>query len=397
MTGTAVCPACDAPASREFMSWPSVPVHSCLLVDDAASARRFPRGDLRLCVCGACGFVFNADFDSRHSDYSPRYEETQGFSPHFRDFVEALAKEWVDRYGLRGKRVVEIGCGKGEFLVALAAQGIGHGTGIDPGVHPERIEPGRGSERLTWVQGFFPADLPDLDADAVVCRHTLEHVPDVAGFMRLVRAALGDRVDTVVLFELPDVLRVLREGAFWDVYYEHCSYFSAGSLARLFRRSGFEVLDVRRAYDDQYLLVEARPAASAGSTGAPLPVEDDLGDVLSAVDGFAAAVDTVTRTWRTELADRARAGESVVIWGSGSKGVAFLAALGPHADDVAFAVDINPYKQGRYMAGSGHRIDGPGRLTDSPPSLVVAMNPVYVDEIRAELDSLGVRADLRAV
>src|SRR5690606_5558175 len=66
----------------------------------------------------------------------------------------------------------------------------------------------------------------------------------------------------LVLFEVPDVGRILRERAFWDIYYEHCSYFTAGSLAGLFRRVGFEVLDVEHAFGGQYLLLLARPAGT---------------------------------------------------------------------------------------------------------------------------------------
>ena len=79
-----------------------------------------------------------------------------------------------------------------------------------------------------------------------------------------------------MLFELPDVRRVLDEVAFWDVYYEHCSYFSAGSLARLFRATGFEVLDLALDYDDQYLLLEARPSAVRRRPARRCRLEDDL-------------------------------------------------------------------------------------------------------------------------
>lgn len=63
--------------------------------------------------------------------------------------------------------------------------------------------------------------------------------------------------------ELPDVTRILREVAFWDVYYEHCSYFSAGSLARLFTTKEFDVTEVFLALDDQYLLLYADPSEGA--------------------------------------------------------------------------------------------------------------------------------------
>ncbi|MBW3547775.1 MAG: methyltransferase domain-containing protein [Actinobacteria bacterium] len=371
----------------------SIPANSCLLLADRAEAEGFQRGSMRLSFCRGCGFVANTRFDPSLAEYSSRYEETQAFSQRFVDFAAGLAKRWVDKYDLHGKDVLEIGCGKGEFLTLMVEHGAGRGTGIDPGVNAERAE--GSADRITWIADFYSERYSHLAADAVVCRHTLEHIQPVGEFMRSVRRAIGERTDTVVLFELPDVLRVLREVAFWDVYYEHCSYFSAGSLARLFRATGFEVLDLALDYDDQYLLIEARPS-SGQPDGPRFDLEDDLGALSEAVDHFGSAYPDKLREWKADL-DRLRAGGAkAVIWGSGSKGVAYLNGLG--ADDlIEYAVDINPFKHGMYMAGTGQRIVAPEFLREYRPEMVIAMNPVYVDEIQRDLDALGVDARLVAV
>ena len=54
--------------------------------------------------------------------------------------------------------------------------------------------------------------------------------------------------------------RILKEAAFWDVYYEHCSYFGEASLSRLFGQTGFVVRRVWTGYDDQYLMIASSPA-----------------------------------------------------------------------------------------------------------------------------------------
>ncbi|WP_205856864.1 class I SAM-dependent methyltransferase [Phytoactinopolyspora endophytica] len=392
------CPACGSTATRAFYECGGVPVHSCLLVEDQQTALEFPRGELDLALCTACGFAFNRRFDPSHNAYSSDYEETQGFSPLFREFIQDLAAQWVQRHGLEGKKVVEIGCGKGEFLAEMVRAGVASGVGVDPGVHPERIDDDV-ADRLSWVKGFFPQDYPVLDADAVICRHTLEHIAPVEEWMRTVRAAIGDRTGTAVLFELPDVRRVLEEGAFWDVYYEHCSYFSTGSLARLFRRTGFEILRQWTAYDGQYLIIEARPTMNDESGLSPIfaIIEDDIAAVSEAADRFATAHAEMIGRWRVRLREVADAGGQSVIWGSGSKGVAFLAALGDDAPLVNAAVDINPFKHGRYMAGSGHRIVAPKELADIRPDLVIAMNPAYLDEIGRDLTDLEITTHLEAV
>jgi SAM-dependent methyltransferase len=389
------CPACGGTQLDPFHAKDGVPSHSCLLLADEAAARAFPKGDLRIARCAGCGFIMNTAFDPARNQYSTRYEETQAFSARFQDFARNLAKRWVDKYDLYGRSVLEIGCGKGEFLVHMVEQGAGSGIGIDPGVRPERID-SPVADQLTWITDFYSARYAQLAADAVVCRHTLEHIAPVGDFMRTIRAALGDRTDVPVLFELPDVLRVLTEAAFWDVYYEHCSYFSAGSLARLFRATGFEVLDVSLDYDDQYLLIEARPS-TVPAPGEPLPIENDMAALRTGVRHFQRELDATVQRW-SELVRRVHErGGRAAIWGSGSKGVAFLATLGRAADLIEYAVDINPYKHDMFMAGSGHRIVPPERLREDPPDLLVVMNPIYREEIAAELTRLGVETEVRAV
>jgi SAM-dependent methyltransferase len=368
-------------------------VHSCRLVATRPEAETFPRGKLRLAFCSGCGFITNTAYEPELQSYFESYEETQGFSPRFRQFMGDLAQRWVDRYDLKGKDVLEIGCGKGEFLLSMCELTGGRGVGIDPAIVFERIS-SPAAERVRFIKDLYDERYADLAGEAVICRHTLEHIHPVADFLRLIRRSLDSHPETVVLFELPDALRVLRECAFWDIYYEHCSYFTPGSLARLFRATGFEVLAVELDYDDQYILVEAVPQGDGGSTTSP--IEEQPEAVAAAVAEFTRNLAAVQERWRTELGRVRSAGGTTAVWGSGSKGVAFLTTLGL-ADEVSAVVDINPYKQGKYMAGTGHEIVAPDALRTVQPELVVAMNPVYLDEIQHELDALGIAARLEAV
>ena len=369
-----------------------IPVHSCRLVGTRAEAVEFPTGSLRLALCGTCGFIANLDYEKELQSYFVAYEETQGFSPRFREFMRDLARRWIDRYDLRGKRVLEIGCGKGEFLATMCELGVGSGVGVDPAIVPERVS-SPAADRLTFVRDLYDERYAHLTGDAIICRHTLEHIDDVAAFMRIIRGSLADDSQTVILFELPDALRVLRECAFWDVYYEHCSYFTPGALAQLFRSSGFDVLDVELDYDDQYILLEARVGEPSGDR---LPLEERPEDVAAAVSHFVRELDAVQQRWRRELDAVRAAGGRTLLWGNGSKAVSFLTTLSV-GDEVSHVVDINPYKHGKFIAGTGHEIVPPEAVRELRPDLVIAMNPIYLDEIGRDLERLGVTTRLEAV
>jgi SAM-dependent methyltransferase len=387
------CPSCDARGLEVFHEQESIPVQSVRLLRTRVEALAFPCGSLRLGFCPACGFITNTAYDPALQDYGESYEETQGFSPTFNAWATELARTWVERYGLQGKDVLEIGSGKGDFLISMVEQGAGRGVGIDPSFVEDRVD-SPAAERITFIKDYYSEAYGHLTGDAVVCRHTLEHIHPTGDFMEIVRRSLDDRLDTVVLFEVPDVLRVLREVAFWDVYYEHCSYFTAGSLARLYRRAGFEVLELSLEYDGQYILIEGRPASEPLSAAHPL--EDPVEQVADEVRGFARRFAATREHWRDRLSSARAEGRRIVIWGGGSKGVSFLTTLGVQ-DEVGYVVDVNPYKQGMYMAASGHEVVSPAFLKEYQPDLVVVMNPVYVREIDAELSSLDVAAELVAL
>ncbi|MCB0995654.1 MAG: methyltransferase domain-containing protein [Acidimicrobiales bacterium] len=391
-TNTWACPACGAPATTVVYEQDGIPVNSMLLLDEADDAHRFPTASMRLVLCNGCGFLFNAAFDAELAEYSGRYEASQAYSARFNDFAVGLATRWIQTHDIRNRTVLEIGCDKGDFLALMCELGPNSGIGVDPAAAASRQAGSPAADRMEFIADFYDERFGHLDADVVICRHTLEHIQPVEQFMSTIRRAIGDRTDTLVLFELPDVVRVLEDLAFWDVYYEHCSYFSLGSLARLFRRTGFEVLHLETDFDDQYLMIEARPS-TVPAVGVPLPVEDDLGRIEKAATRFHERCGASIQSWRDGVRARLGRGERVVIWGGGSKGVAYLSALG-FGDALPYAVDINPHKQGKYLAGSGVLVVGPEFLTEYEPSLVIAMNPIYCDEIRAELDRLGVAAEV---
>lgn len=390
-----VCPACRSIGMSVFYEVKNVPVNSVLLVMNREEALNFQTGDIALAVCPACGFISNIAFDEALTQYTARYEATQGYSPTFNKFHEALARDLIERYDLHGKDIIEIGCDKGDFITMLCEMSDNRGIGFDPAYVPGR-HPSSAADRLTFIPDFYSEKYTDYAADFICCKMTLEHIPDVGDFIDTVRRSIGDKPDTVVFFQIPNGRYVLCDVAFWDIYYEHCSYFTKGSLARLFRANGFEVKDLWTVYDDQYLMIEARPAEAAPSPTS-LPEEETPAETLGMVDFFVEHYEAKRDNWRAELTRMKASGQKVVLWGGGSKGVAFLTTLDQTLADIGYAVDINPIKTGTFMAGTGQEIVAPSFLNEYRPDAVIIMNPVYREEITRDLAAMGLSPEIRTL
>lgn len=387
------CPNCGHHELSVFYEVRNVPVHSCLMMSSQEEALDFPCGDVVLGFCDHCGFITNTEFDSKWSAYAPNYEDQQSFSPTFNKFSLKLANNLIDKYDLHNKDIIEIGCSKGDFLLLLCELGNNRGVGIDPSVVPGRVE-SEAADRVTFIQDYYSEKHAEYVGDFICCRHTLEHIQPTSEFIKTVRKSIGDRKNTVVVFEIPDNTRVLRDQAFEDIYYEHCSYFSPGTLARLFRSSGFEVTDLYCDYGDQYLLIEARPVSIPAENLHPF--EETVEQVAQDVQQFSEKIESKLQYWKQYLAEAQAKQEKVVVWGSGSKCVAFLTTL-QTVDKIEYAIDINPHRHGKFIPGVGKEIMAPEFLKTYQPDKVIVMNAIYCDEISTMLKDMGVSTEVVAI
>ena len=389
------CPVCFNQDLPVFLELEGLPVHCNLLWPSREAALTAPRGDMRLGFCHECGMIYNTAFDPSRMAYTQAYENSLHFSPVFQGYAQELATRLIEKYHLCGKDIVEIGCGKGEFLSMLCEGGQNRGFGFDTSYDSDRD--GNGAARnITFIRDFYSvAYAEEYPADFICCRQVLEHIQNPREFLLQLRQAIGDRHQTAVFFEVPNVFYTIRDFGIWDILYEHCSYFSPSSFSRLFQETGFAVRYVYPTFGGQFLCLEAFPVDTVSSHATDMATEE-LGQLSSLISEFGDNYRDKVVTWREDTCQLFKQEKRVVVWGAGTKGVMFLNTL-KIDDQVRYVVDINPHKQGMYVAGTGQRIVPPEFLREYQPDIVLLMNPIYRDEIRGMIHQLGVAAEVVAI
>lgn len=384
-----MCPVCRGTKSLGFERRPRVPLLQNRVWPDATSARAAPEGALDMRVCETCGFVWNGAFDSTRNIYDEAYDNDQMQSPHFREHTDAMLRAILEGLPQRPVHLVEVGCGQGAFIARLACEArprFASLTGFDPAW--------RGEHDISGVRlhncYFGPQALPLIGApaEAVVSRHTIEHVPDPLAFLETMRASMSEDREARLFLETPDIEWIFRNFQLQDLFYEHCSLFSPDSIATALEAAGFEPIRISKVFGEQYLWAEARPgarmAAGQGSREAP-------GALGAEAARFAERRKEIIDAWRSLV--EARAGVSDVwLWGASSKGVTFAALVDPDARWLKGAIDINPNKAGRFMPVTGLPIAAPEALRGG--DVVIVMNPNYKAEIARDIERMGKRAEI---
>ena len=309
------CTVCNSENTQPLCELVGMPVNIGIQWSTQTQAQQCPRGDIRLTFCNDCGHIWNVAFDPQLLDYTESYDNSLQFSAYYRDYAHTLATSLIEKYDLYDKDIIEIGCGNGDFLRLICTLGNNRGVGFDTSYsgHPNGK---KDTEQVIFIRDFYSERYSAYGTDLVCCRQVLEHIDRPAEFLATLRNSIDNRFETVIFFEVPTAAYIFRELSVWDIIYEHCSYFSPGSLARLFTEFGFQICDLSETYRGQYITLEARPTDSA------VNAEEwyDVQTVRSAAINFAVAYDRRIADRRKSLQQIMDTGQKAVIWGGGAEG-----------------------------------------------------------------------------
>jgi methyltransferase family protein/C-methyltransferase-like protein len=379
------CPICaNGDANLVLTARQNIPTLQNVALKHLADATGFPTGTLTMMRCKQCEFVWNADFEADKISYDDGYNNDVTYSGYYVAHLEAMADRIINAVPANEPiHYVEIGCGEADFLRLVVERAGGRcvsATGFDPSFTGERNLPDGAVVHKT----FFGPDQVGLipEATNIICsRHTIEHVPDVHGFVSALAAPMTTKARRLFI-ETPDANWILRQTAFQDFFYEHCSIYTPAAMARILADYGLAA-ETTPVYDGQYMWTEAQLSAD-------IPPPDVTGGYSLAKDYIEKST-AMLANWDGFIQERVPFGP-VAVWGAASKGVTFtllLAQMQGGQAGIACAIDLNEAKQDCFMPISGTPIVSPKAAQDMGVATVIIMNPNYTDEIKQMATDMG--------
>jgi len=384
--GDGVCTVCGGDKFVDFLELKDIPAQDGVIWPTREEALNAPKGDITLSLCLNCSFVGNRKFEPELLKFTG-YNVSSEYSPMFRKFIETLAAGLIERHGIRNKTVIDIGCGNGFFLKTICSLGGNKGMGFDPSYTVP--EGGETAKDIQFTQDYYSEQYTGHQGDLVCCRQVIDHLGSPKTFLKMVRQSIGDKMDTVVYFEVPHPERRLQQFVPWNVGYEHGSFFFPESFRLFFELSGFEVKDVYSCHSGDYLGIEAVPSADGSSTPVSADVTQKLTDDLA---DTASRLEAEVSSWRQRLEEMEEKGVRTIPWSAGEHGIGFLNILGIQ-EQMPYIVDINTYRVGKFLPGTGQEVVAPEFLVEYKPDLVIITNPTYDKEIKEHVKEMGVTCD----
>ncbi|HBA61360.1 MAG TPA: methyltransferase [Elusimicrobia bacterium] len=310
--------------------------------------------------CSACGLV---QLTCPPVDYFRDVITAATLSGKARESRLAQMRALSEQFGLKGKKVLEIGSARGHMLDVISEAGMVP-TGLE--ASPASVAEAKAAGR-NIVQGYI-GGLDRIEGgpfDAFVCLNFLEHLPEPGDVIRRIRDNMTPGAAGFVT--VPNLDYLLKTRSFYEFVADHLSYFTQKTLPHAFEANGFEVVDCRliNEENDVAVTVRKRPALE--------------------ISAQFAEVEALIRDFRRLVSEYSARGGKVAAWGAGHRTLALMALSG--VKELAYVIDSAKFKQGRFTPVLHLPIVGPEHLKTEPPALVIVMVPgLYPGEVLKSLE-----------
>ena len=342
-----------------------------------ASAQNIPDRDevkedhgitLNLCQCPDCGLV---QFDCEPVDYYRDVIRAGGFSTTMVNLRRRQYRHLIETYHLKGKKFLEAGCGRGEFLSVLR-EFPGEVHGIE---HRKDLVETAVKDGLDVKEGFTETEdtlIPGGPYDVFLSFNFLEHQPEPGVMLRCIRNNLT--AGGMGLITVPSLEYILQYDGYYELIRDHIAYYTFETLRNLLESCGFEVLEEEMINRDTLsVIVRKTEDGAPGAESGTAPAKVDVSGLTASrryID------DEVNR-----LVDRLHGeGKALAIWGASHQGFT-LAATTRLGDKVSYIIDSAPFKQGRFAPTSHLPIVAPDHFFQEPVDAILIVAPGYTEEI----------------
>lgn len=322
--------------------------------------------DLELCQCPHCGLV---QFDCVPVSYYRDVIRASGFGATLVELRRSQYRHMIERYHLEGKKFLEVGCGRGEFLLPLRefpveVYGVEHSQ--------ELVDIAVGQGLSVWND--FPETEDHVFAngpfDAFLSFNFLEHQPNPDVMLKAIWNNLSE--DGMGLVTVPALEYILEHGSYYELIRDHIAYYSFDTLRGLLERCGFAVLEEEMINRDTIsMIVKKVPMCMQAEEHKTEPI-----DVTPMLESY----DSLKEELHELLEECYRGDKSLAVWGASHQGFT-LAATQNLGNAVSYIIDSAPFKQGKFAPASHLPIVAPDHFFEEPVDVILIVAPGYSKEI----------------
>jgi len=361
---------------------------------DRDSALGVQKGRIEFYLCQKCLFVFNAAFGETGMDYAVDYENSRSNSKYFQEYLIQTCKTLDEVFSVRNKTVVEIGCGDGQFLNELRRRYNFDGYGYDPSLNTNMISRSIGNkyaQDLHFVQGYYRSGSLDTVPEIIILRHIVEHQKNPTSFFESILSMPEDGRATNIYIEVPAWEWIVDNNWILAFSYEHCSYNSQFSIDTILGLYGYVAKKILFSFAGEYLqyygMHQSNQDQERTNTEKNSSVKQSI---IKKSLQFTMHVPYVLMNLKKYLEDFS---DNAVLWGASGKGTTLLNILNIDYNQLAYVVDSNPKRHNTYIPGTGQLVVAPDFLREMRPKYIFLTNSNYKNEIKEELDRLGLHPE----